>query len=149
MKLKIGISKKVFAVLGIFILGIGVGVGGMFLKTKIFPPEESNEIAVSQKSFKIGPLIELEEFLVNLNGGGMIKTEITIEGINDKSEEKIKAKEIFIRDRIISVLSSKGIGDVRSGEGRKDLKGELVTELNDICSDEVNDVLFKSLIYSI
>lgn len=146
--MRIGFSKKVFVFIGIFILGVGIGVGGMVLKERFLPSENTNVVYAGQKSVEIGPLIELGEFLVNLDGGGMLKTEITIEGINGKSEEKIKAKEIFLRDRIISVLGSKGKGDVRSGESREKLKSELITELNDICPDQVKNVLFKSFVYS-
>lgn len=147
--MKIGLNKKVFAVLGVFVIGIGIGVGGMVLKERFFPSGDTKTVYVEKKPDEIGPLIEMKEFLVNLDGGGMIKTEITIEGINSKSEEKIKAKEIFLRDRIISVLGSKGISDVRSSEGRETLKGELISQLNEICTDEVKDVLFKSFIYSL
>ncbi len=141
--------KKIFAVVGILILGIGIGVGGMVLKARFFPGENGNVIYVEKKPVIIGPLIELEEFLVNLDGGGMIKTEITIEGINAKAEEKIKAKEIFLRDRVITVLGSKSFADVRSGKDREKLKRELVTELNETCDNQVKDVLFKSFIYSL
>jgi flagellar FliL protein len=79
----------------------------------------------------------------------MVKAEITIEGVNEKSEEKILAKEIFLRDRIITVLGSKGVTDVKSVEGRDKLKHELVTQLNEICNNEIKDVLFKSFIYSV
>ncbi len=145
--MKIGVSKKLFLFLGIFVIGIGIGVGGMILKEHFFPGEDTKIVYVERKPDEIGPLIELKEFLVNLNGGGMVKTEITIEGVNAKSEEKIRAKEIFIRDRIISVLGSKKMADVLPTE-RDGLKNELVTQLNEICHDEVRDVLFTGFIYS-
>ena len=148
--MKIGFSKRFLVILIIFVIGIGLGVGGMILKEKFFPSPDTKIVYVDKKQeVKIGPLIELKEFLVNLDGGGMLKTEITIEGVNAKSEEKIKEKEIFLRDRIISVLGSKRIADVRSSEGREKLKAELVSKLNEVCEDEIKDVLFKSFLYSI
>jgi len=142
--MKIRISKKFLAFFLVFLLGAGAGVGGTILKDIYFPGEQQ---AVTKKT-EIGPLIELDEFLVNLDGGGMLKTELAIEGKNSKSEEKIKAKEVFLRDRILSVLSSKGIDDVRSPEGREKLKQDLITNLNEVCPDEINDVLFRSFIYT-
>jgi len=148
--MKIGFSKRFLVILIIFVIGIGLGVGGMILKEKFFPSPDTKIVYVDKKQeVKIGPLIELKEFLVNLDGGGMLKTEITIEGVNAKSEEKIKEKEIFLRDRIISVLGSKRIADVRSSEGREKLKAELVSKLNEVCEDEIKDVLFKSFLYSL
>lgn len=148
--MKIGFSRKFLFIILIFIIGIGLGVGGMILKERFFPSPDTKIVYVDKKPEEtIGPLIEMKEFLVNLDGGGMVKTEITIEGVNAKSEAKIMEKEIFLRDRIISVLGSKGIADVRSSEGREKLKTELVSQLNQICQDEIKDVLFKSFIYSL
>lgn len=147
--MKIGINKKIIAILGIFIIGAGSGVGGMLLKERFFPGPDTKIVYVEKKPDEIGPLLEFEEFLVNLNGGGVVKTVITIEGVNTKSEEKLKAKEVFLRDRIITVLASKKINDVETGEGREKLKEEMVTALNGVCPDEVKNVLFKSFIFSL
>ncbi|RNC29560.1 MAG: hypothetical protein AWM53_00558 [Candidatus Dichloromethanomonas elyunquensis] len=143
--MKMKFNKKIFVFLGIFAVGVGLGVAGLMLKEKFFPNPSAKVVNVSQAD---GPLIELKEFLVNLDGGGMLKTEIAIEGVNTKSEEKIKAKELFLRDRIITVLSSKKVSDVRSSQGRDTLKTELAAKLNEVCKDEIKDVLFKSFIYS-
>lgn len=144
--MKIRISKRFLAFFLVFLLGAGTGVGGMVLKNTFLP---SDQQAASKKIEPIGPLVEMEEFLVNLDGGGMLKTELAIEGKNSKSESKIKDREIFLRDRILDVLSSKGIADVRSPEGREKLKEDLIKNLNEVCPDEINDVLFRSFIYTI
>jgi len=147
--MKISFSKKILIFFGIFAIGAGMGVGSMMLKEHFFPSEGTKVVYVEKKPDEIGPLIEMEEFVVNLAGGGILKTELTIEGINTKSEEKIKSKEIFLRDRILKVLGTKRFDDVSSTEGRESLKVELVSELNEICKDEVKDVLFKGFIYSL
>lgn len=144
--MKISISKRFLVNLLILILGVGVGVGGMILMEKFFPKDVS--AAPVNKVDEIGPVIELAEFVINLDGGGILKTEIAVEGKNAKSQEKLKAKEIFLRDRINSVLGSKGITDVRTIEGKDKLKAELLIKLNEIANDEIKDVLFKSIIYS-
>ena len=82
--MSIGFSKKILVFVGILVLGIGVGVGGMVVKEKFFTSEESAAQS-TKKPDKIGPVIELKEFLVNLDGGGMLKTEITIEGVDENS----------------------------------------------------------------
>lgn len=144
--MKIRFNKKIIAVIGLFILGIGIGIGGMVLKERFFPSDETKIAEAQKNEVKIGPLIEMEEFLINLDSGGIIKTVITVEGVDGKSQEKIKAKEIFIRDRIITVLGSKRIGDLKT-EGREKLKKELTEELNEVCNNEIKDVLFKSFVY--
>lgn len=142
------INKKFFAFFGIFIVGFGLGAGGMILKEMFFPSEKPDIVYVERKPDEIGPLIDLGEFMVNLSGGGILKTEITVEGYNSKSAEPIQEKEIFLRDCVIAVLSSKKITDVSTASGRNNLKSELVAEMNKICTNEIQDVLFKSFLYS-
>lgn len=139
--------KKILIFVIVFLIGFGAGIGGMILKEKMFTGKTAQAAAV-QQSEQIGPLIELSEFLVNLEGGGMLRTEITLEGVNEKTQETIKAKEIFLRDRILTVLSSKRITDVVTSEGRDAIKKELLVELNKVCPDQIKDVLFKSFVYT-
>lgn len=139
--MKVKISKKVIII--VVLLVIVLGAGGFIAKQKFFP---ANQEKVVEEI--VGPLVDLKSFMVNLNDGGMLKAEITIEGMNAKSEEKLIEKEIFFRDRINSVIASKGINDVSTNEGREILRKELITELNKICPDEVKDVLFSSFLYS-
>jgi flagellar FliL protein len=144
---RVGISRKFFAVVGILVIGMGLGAGSMVLKERFFPTGQV-QFDKEKKHKEIGPLIEMEEIFVNLDRGGFIKTEITLEGVNSKSKEKIQAQEVFLRDRIIMVLGSKGLQDVQT-DGREKLKKELLTELNKICHDEIKDVLFKNFVYQI
>ncbi|AHF10614.1 MULTISPECIES: flagellar basal body-associated FliL family protein [Dehalobacter] len=141
--------KSIVVPLIFMVIGAGLGVGGMIVKDKIFPGSASGTAQVEKKDTEeVGPLIEMEEeFMINLDGGGMVKTNIVLEGANKKSAEKITEKEIFLRDRIISVVGSKGIDDIRTNEGREKLKKELLTELNDVCGDQIKEVLFKNFIY--
>jgi len=144
--MKFRISRKFLAYVLVFLVGAGAGVGGTIVKDKIFPPD--GEKMAAYEIDEIGPLFELEEFIVNLDGGGMVKTEIIIEGKNAKSLEGITTKEIFLRDRIISVLGSKSFNEVTT-QKREELKKELVVELNKVCANQVKDVLFKNFVYSI
>lgn len=146
MKIKIG--KKFIVYLLVLVIGIGVGTGGMILKERFLPSNSAGVTTVNNNTSEVGPFIELSEFTINLDGGGIVRTEITIEGVNKKSKEKITEKEIFLRDRVIAVIGSKDLEGIRTAESREELKKELVTELNKECGDQIKDVLFKSFIYS-
>jgi flagellar FliL protein len=140
--------KKIIVPLIFIVIGAGLGVGGTIVKDKIFPGSDSGPAQVEKVTEEVGPLIEMkDEFMINLDGGGIVKTNIVLEGVNKKSQENITAKEIFLRDRIISVIGSKGIDDVRTNAGREKLKEELLTELNSVCGDQVKEVLFKDFMY--
>lgn len=148
MKLKLRISKKVIVYFLVLIIGIGIGVGGMLMKDKFLPSEGTNVAKADKNDDEIGPIVELSEFTINLDGGGIVQTAIILEGANKKSSEKITEKEAFLRDRVIAVIGSKDMEEIRTAENREDLKKELITELNKVCGDQIKDVLFKSFLYT-
>jgi len=143
------IYKKIIIFVIVFAVGAGAGVGGTFLKTKFFSGGNAEAGQAEKIPDEIGPLVEMDEFMVNLKGGGMLKTEITLEGFDKNSAEPLQEKIIFLRDKVITVLSSKTAQDVSSATGKEELKKELIQELNKVCNDQLQDVLFKSFIYSI
>lgn len=145
-------DKKIIAIVGISVIGLGLGMGTLIYKEiiplKISAIENYKQAQAEEKANEIGPLFDLEEIVVNLNGGGILKTEITIEGTDDKSAESLKLKEVFLRDRTIAVLAAKQINDVKTVEGFLLIKEELVQEMNKICPGDVKNVLFRNFIYS-
>ncbi len=141
--------KRVLAVMGIFIIGIGMGIGTMVLKEKLLPATEAKASMKEAKIDEIGPLLELGEFIINLKGGGILKAEITVEGINAKSLDRLKAREAFLRDRVINVFAAKELKDIVVVGERDNLKKEILTELNLVTNDEVKSILFKSFVYSL
>ncbi len=95
--------------------------------------------------------VELDEFVVNLADGShyaKVTLAIGIEkplggGEGGKLQPKLLAP---IRDAIITVLSSKSMKQLVSGEGKEKLKKELKEKLNELLGDEVvKEVYFTSL----
>ncbi len=123
----------------------GLGVGSMLLKEKMFPTNENTAAVVKEK----GPLVELKEFTVNLDGGGIVKTEITVEGVNKDSQTVLEEEKAFLRDKALAILASQKITDVSTAVGREKLRSTLLTELNNVSNNKIQDVLFNSFMYSI
>ena len=69
--------------------------------------------------------------------------------MDTKSEEHLKNKEVFLRDRAITVLTAKSLEDVRTVEGRLTIKEELIKEMNKISPENIKDVLFRNFIYTL
>ena len=146
--MKIRFNKTILIVVLIFVIGICAGGFGvpMFM-AKFFPSDDVKEA----KAEEAGPLHDLDEFTVNLSGGGIVRADITIEGASGQSshgEGELAEKEAFIRDKIISVLGSKSINDIASPEGQQVLKEELLHEINTLSDGLVQGVLFKNFVYS-
>lgn len=139
---------KFFIIAGVFILGLVVGAGLMSTKMVLLADKFQVVGQAQRNPNVIGPLIDLGEFTVNLSGGGALKTEITLEGFDRSSTKVIQEKQAFLTDRTITVLSSKKISVVSQPEGRGKIKSELLSELNELCNNQIKDVLFTSFIYS-
>ncbi len=124
-------------------LGSMIGVIGTIAAQAFFFPNDNGGNGIVKEE---GPIISIGEFTVNLQGGSFLKTSISIEGMNEKSEEIIKGKDAIIKDRINTVLSSKSINDMQP-EVRDKLKDELVAQLNEVTNNNVQDIFFLSFVY--
>ena len=130
------------------IVGVGFGIGGMMMKDILMPPQEPKVVYAERKPDEVGPLVEVGEITAILKGGGVVKTEINLEGVNKKSTDIIESRLIFVRDRVLQVLMSRSADDINSTEGQENLKVELLSQINEMCGDNVNKVLFSSFIFT-
>lgn len=137
--------KLIIAIFLAGFLGSTIGVVGTLSAQKLFFSDSPAKQEVVKK--EEGPVISIGEFTVNLQGGAsFLKTSIALEGMNEKSEAAITAKDAFIKDRINTVLSSKTIKDMQP-EVREDLKHELITQLNEVTGNQVQGIFFLSFVY--
>ncbi|HVJ49547.1 flagellar basal body-associated FliL family protein [Desulfitobacterium sp.] len=135
--------KSVVTVIITAILGVVIGVGGTIgVQSFLLPKPATTTQIVTQD----GPVVEIAEFTVNLQGGSFLKTQIAVEGTDKKSDVEIKAKIDFIKDRINTMLSSKSLADMQP-QNRDKLKKELIAQLNEVTGNKVQDVLFLTFIY--
>ncbi|ADY54964.1 flagellar basal body-associated protein FliL [Syntrophobotulus glycolicus DSM 8271] len=142
MKFNVGIRKSLVYVL-VGLVFFGLGIGSMVLKEKLYPSNEKVVLADNKK----GPLVELEEFTVNLDGGGILRAELTVETVDEKSKKVLEEEKAFLRDKALTVLAAQKITDVSTELGREKLRNTLLMELNSISNSKIRDVLFKSYMY--
>lgn len=131
------------------LVGVMLGVGGtMGVQKFILPALAQNTQAgkVSQAK-QVGPLVDIGEFTVNLQGGSFLKTTLTVEGTDAKADTLLKSKIAFLKDRVNTVLSNKSLVDVQTPAAREKLRKELINSLNEVADQKVADVLFLSLVY--
>ena len=136
-------SRKaiIFIIIAVF-LGAGLGVGGTLGYQKLFLAK-GTPVATQKVE---GPIVPVGEFTVNLQGGSFLKTSIAVEGIDLKAEAALTAKDAFMKDRINTVLSSKSLNDMQPA-AREKLKSELVTQLNEVTGNKIQNILFLSFMY--
>lgn len=73
-------------------------------------------------------IIPVDSVVVNLSGSGgrrYLKATINLEAKNGDIKKKIEAKSVQIKDRLISILSSKTLEDIEGSEGQENLRREI------------------------
>jgi len=87
-----------------------------------------------------GPLIiPVDTIVVNLSGSNArryLKAKVNLEAKDAETKKKIESKTIPIKDRLISILSSKTLEDIDGLEGQESLRSEIKNNLDSILKVE-------------
>ncbi len=148
-----GGGKKILlmGVLGILLLGGGGGAAWFLMSGDTEKPDghdqQANADAHSQET---GPVMELEPFLLNLadlNELRFLKVSIKLE--LDRPEEKtdFQSKIPAIRDALLVLLSSKESQLLRTVNGKRRIREEIMTRVNGVMSKgKIANVFFTDFI---
>ena len=112
----------------------------------------TQKIEESTAGEEIGRVIQLETFIVNMDGSKgrkVLKINMELEIKGKEVETEIEHRKAQIRDFIIIILSSKSYEEVSSKEGKDALKNEIKDNINSFLSKgKIINVYFTELIYN-
>lgn len=104
------------------------------------------------KKVEHGPVMPLEDFLVNLadpGGDHFLKVTVNLELSKDKGKtpEALKEQVSLIRDAVLMALSSKTREELAPPSGREKLKDEIKKKVNEALEEQdVQDVYFSNFV---
>ena len=124
-------NAPVMMIVGIVVLVAVLIVGKMFLG--------GAKAADKKPVEEIGITLPLDEFMVNLAGGGehYLRANIALGMKKGITEEQAKEHVSAIRDTILTVLTEQTLKDLSSSKTREAMKGTLKTHLNKELGDEL------------
>lgn len=108
--------------------------------------------AKGHKAVEHGPIMPLDEFLVNLadpGGDHFLKVSVDLElsKKSGKTAESLKEMTPVIRDAVLASLNSRSRKDVSSGGGRDQLKADIMKQVNAaLGADDVTEVYFSDFV---
>ncbi len=144
-------SKMIlFAIIGIVLL-LAAG-GGFFAYTKFMKPKpvENKEELKKVQEKKIGEMVELDPFVVNLSdprGKRYLKLKITIELAPDVTVEKVTPYMPKMRDMVIMLLTSLTFDEVMTPEGKIRIRDELFERFNLILRpNRIKNIYFTNFV---
>lgn len=123
------------------ILVIGVGAAAYFVGVKnatsasVSPPAEEKKAnsSAARKSEDLGPMIQVDEFLINLldkEANRYLKATMTLEVDNQATLEEIQTRMPQIRDAILLHTSNKTFNELHDLQGKMQLRTELTKQIN-------------------
>ncbi len=97
-----------------------------------------------------GSVAPLDPFVVNLADEGTqryLKVTMKLEFLGAQPPPHFSGKQAQIRDLVLTLLSSKSVGDVRTVEGKAQLRDEIIARVNRVLADDaVKAVYFAEFI---
>jgi flagellar protein FliL len=144
----------------IFLLGIpllilligGVGTAAYFLGgVKVSKSSETeNAENIPQSIEPLGPLLKMEDFVVNImqkDTPRFLKVGITLETKNQESSERIKNRMPQITDAVLLLVGNKQFDQIKDLQGKLQLKADLLAQINSLVGkDEVTEIFFTDFV---
>jgi flagellar FliL protein len=150
---KAGGGKKIImlGLVGVLLLAGGGGAAWFFMGgDKVEGGKYANDPHSDEHAEELGPVVELEPFLLNLADRDEIRfLKVSIKLELDRPEEKtdFQKKIPAIRDTLLVLLSSKESQLLRTVNGKKRIREEILTRANAIMSKgKVANVFFTDFI---
>ena len=153
-----GGSKTVIIIViaGFLMFTMLAGAGFFILWKRLPAPENSkteaaeNEAREKPVELTMGPVFTLEPFVVNLadpNGSRFLRSKMTLEFEKEGLLEKMDKFSFPIRDKILTILSSKEYREVNSIQGKKQLRAEITTAVDGLLGKgSVKNVYFSDFV---
>jgi flagellar FliL protein len=143
-----GTAPKKPPMMIIIIVVAVIAMAAMFVVGK----QVSAKAKPAVKKVEHGPVMSLDEFLVNLSdsdGDHFLKVTVGL-GLDKekgKTPETLKEQVPMIRDAVLSSLSSKMRAEVSSADGREKLKADIKKRVNTALGEnDVDDVYFSNFV---
>ena len=133
------VRTQAITVVAVIILLAGMISGGWFY----YKSTISNNGSVSSGSpspeidteVNMGPMVDIREFIVNIisdDNSHYLRASMTIELSSQAAYDEINKRMPQIRDAILMLASSKTFEELYDIHGKKQLKAELLIELNEM-----------------
>lgn len=135
-----GSKNKIFliALPLLAVLVLGGAAGAYFLG--VFSGGTGGEEAAAasqeeQSSKKLGPLIQMEDFVVNImhdDTTRFLKVGITLEAENKESKKAVERRIPQIKDAVLLHIGNKRFDDIKDLQGKMQLKADLLATIQEL-----------------
>ena len=98
-------------------------------------PDSSEDAVLDEKAVQltVGPIFSMEPFVVNLAdpaGNRFLRTKMSLELRDEELLSKMDKLSFPVRDKILTILSSKKFQDINTVQGKSELRGEITVAVD-------------------
>lgn len=156
-----GKSKLIIIIAAVvLLLGVGGGAAYYFLVAKPHKLEQQKKKEEESKAAalikplpeeaKIGPMVEIKEFVVNIIGEEAthyVKASLTLELDKEAAVQEVGKRMPQIRDAILLLISNKTFTELQDTQGKNQVKAELKTKINSFLkTGSVNNIYLTDFV---
>lgn len=135
-KSSIGLIQIIIIVLLLAVLGLGGFIAWKLINLDLsMLQNEQQQVTEDMAATGPGILIDMENITINLadeDESRFLRVTMKLEVENEEARVKVDTYIVQIKDLIITILSSKKFDDVRTPQGKYNLKEELTYRINSL-----------------
>ena len=106
-----------------------------------------DEEQIGEDEERLGAILPLETFLINLDGGRYLRAQVQLEFVGMNVPSVFVRNQVVIRDGLISLMSRKKSEELGLAKGRDTMKTEIKDLINEIVKrEEVKRVFFTQFV---
>lgn len=135
-------KNKVFLLLlpALVLLVAAGGAGYYFFGGNIASGlSEPGQVNSPEKKKELGPLLEMEDFVVNIthkDSTRFLKMGVTLEAQSKESSSELEKRIPQIRDAVLLLVGNRKYDDIKDIQGKKQLKADLLARLREVAGEE-------------
>ena len=157
-----GGKKKLIVIIAVALILLLAGGGGGYYFLILKPQKEEMKRKQEEDSkaaalirpvpeeSKIGPMVEIKEFVVNIIGtdaAHYVKASLSLELDKDSTMEEVTKRMPQIRDAILLLIGNKTFEELQDIQGKNQVKAELKSKINSFLkTGKVNNIYLTDFV---
>ena len=153
-----GASKTVLIIIiAGFVLFMAMAGAGFYILWQKMPGSPANSVTTSKSVTEkepptkgLGPIYSINPFIMNLAGSGgkrFLRVKMDLELKDQIIFEQVRAQLPRVKDKLLTILSSKKFGDINTVEGKSNLRAEIAARIDTLFSKgAVTNVYFTEFV---
>ncbi|MCA1797106.1 MAG: flagellar basal body-associated FliL family protein [Geobacteraceae bacterium] len=148
-----GKGKLILIIAGIIVVLLCVGIAAYMLGSNSSGSSKNGgaeESAQSQSNDAIGPMVDINDFIINIldkNETRYLKAAITLELDSEETAAEVNERMAQIRDAILLLVGNKTFAELSDLQGKLQLRAEIIARLNKLLTTgKVKGIYFTEFV---